>query len=93
MQKLQRSRQTFIQNTLELKSESSKDKALHAFGNFEKYSKIYYQKSIDDLVDEITDDEIAFDILQEWLNWGYRIYIIRKLKKYLKYCKQKTDEL
>jgi len=68
MQKLQRSLQTFIQNTLELKSESSKDKALHALGKFEKFSKIYYQKSIDNLVDEITDEEIAFDILQEWIN-------------------------
>jgi len=37
MQKLQRSLQTFIQNTLELKSESSKDKALHALGKFEKF--------------------------------------------------------
>jgi len=64
MQKLQRSLQTFIQNTLELKSESSKDKALHALGKFEKFSKIYYQKSIDNLVDEITDEETAFDILQ-----------------------------
>jgi len=53
MQKLQRSLQTFIQNTLELKSESSKDKALHALGKFEKFSKIYYQKSIDNLVGKL----------------------------------------
>jgi len=53
MQKLHRSLQSFIQNTLELKSESSKDKALHALGKFEKFSKIYHQKSADNLVDEI----------------------------------------
>jgi len=88
MQKLQRSLQTFIQNTLELKSEASKDKALHALGKFEKFSKIYYQKSIDNLVDEITDEEIAFDILQEWINWMAKSLHARTIINYFSVVRQ-----
>lgn len=70
MQKLGRSRKSFVDIHLNSKSEATRERAKYALDNFDKFSLKYYQKSIDPLIDEIgTDLEIALDVLQAWVNY------------------------
>jgi len=88
VQKLKRSIQTFIQTKQALKSEASKDKAKYALANFTKFTKKYYQKSVDELVEEITDTEIAYDILQAWLNYMGKSFNPRTTINYFSVIRQ-----
>jgi len=69
MQKLKRSRNSFEDLKLKLQSDATKERAKYVLNNFEKFSQKYYQKSLDGLIDEIDSDEVAYDILQAWINY------------------------
>jgi len=74
MQKLERSIHSYLNTKLVLRNSRSQRVIKAGLDNFEKFTKEFYNKTLDEMIGEFSDQDVTFDVLQEWINWnGKRI--------------------
>ena len=74
MQKLERSIHSYFNTKLVLRNSRSQRVIKAGLDNFEKFTKEFYNKTLDEMIGEFSDQDVVFDVLQEWINWnGKRI--------------------
>jgi len=82
MQKLERSIHSYLNTKLSLRNPRSKRAIKAGLDNIEKFTKEFYNKTLDGMIEEFADEDVAFDVLQEWINWNGRRISPKTVKHY-----------
>ena len=82
MQKLERSIHSYLNTKLSLRNPRSKRAIKAGLDNIEKFTKEFYNKTLDEMIEEFADQDVAFDVLQEWVNWNGRRISPKTVKHY-----------
>jgi len=80
--KLQRSINSYYTQKLAISNPRTVKLAHYALDNFEKFTKEFYNKSLDEITEEFKDEEVAYDVLQAWINWNLLKRSVKTTKLY-----------
>jgi len=87
MLKLERSIQSYYSEKLAVANPRTEKTSRSALANFTRFTREFYDKSLDEMTVEFKDEQVAYDVLQAWINHNNKQVSSRTVKQYFNIIK------